>query len=123
MAATYPPLPGPNEVEVAVEVFGLTDLEDEVPLTTFVGSVDGKKVLGYPYQKLTDTIVVDKKAIIPLPEFISVADVVSLPNTILSALVGHVEVSRVEKNSIVLVHDSLSHMYPSPHLLNSHADS
>ena len=123
VTATYPPLPGPNEVEVAVEAFGLTDLEDEVLLTTFVGSVDGKKVLGYSYQKLTDTVVVDKKAIIPLPESISVADAVSLPNTILSAWVGLVEVGRVEKNSIVLVHDALSRTYPSPHLLNSHADS
>jgi len=50
VAAAYPSLPGPNEVEVAVEACGLT--ETETPLTAFVGRVDGKRVLGYSYQKL-----------------------------------------------------------------------
>ena len=81
------------------------------------------QVLGYSYQKLTDTVVIDKEAIIPPPESISVADVVSLPTTILSAWVGLIEVGGVDKNSIVLVHDALSRAYPSPYLLNPHADS
>lgn len=110
VAAAYPSLPGPNEVEVAVEAFGLTDLQDEAPLTTFVGSVDGKRVLGYSYQKLIDTIVVDKKAFTTLPDSISAADAVSLPTAILPAWIGLVEVGRIEKNSIVLVHDALSRM-------------
>jgi hypothetical protein len=108
VAAAYPPLPGPNEVEVAVEAFGLTGLKDEAPLTAFVGSVDGKKVLGYSYQKLVDTVVVDKKAITSLPDSISAADAVSLPTAILPAWVGLVEVGRIEENSVVLVHDALS---------------
>ena len=110
VAAAYPPLPGPNEVEVAVEAFGLTDLEDEAPLTAFIGNVDGKKVLGYSYQKLIDTVVVDKKAIVSLPESVSIADAVSLPTAILPAWVGLVEVGRIEKNSVVMVHDALSRM-------------
>lgn len=118
VAAAYPPLPGPNEVEVAVEAFGLTDLEAEAPLTAFVGSVDGKKVLGYSYQKLVDTVVVDKKVITPLHESISVADAVSLPATILPAWVGLVEVGRIEKDSIVLIHDALSRMPPRFPVLN-----
>jgi len=85
VAAAYPPLPGPNEIKVAVEAFGLTDLEAEAPLTAFVGSVDGKNVLGYSYQKLIDTVVVDKKVITSLPESVSLVDTVSLPNAILPA--------------------------------------
>ena len=108
VAAAYPPLPGPNEVEVAVEAFGLTDLEAETPLTAFVGSVDGKKVLGYSYQKLADTVIIDKRVITSLPESVSVSDAVSLPTAILPAWVGLVEVGRIEKDSIVLVHDALS---------------
>ena len=76
VATAYPPLPGPNEFEVAVEAFGLTDCEAETPLTAFVGSVDGKKVLGYSYQKLIDIVAVDKKVITSLPESVSVADAV-----------------------------------------------
>lgn len=110
VAAAYPPLPGPNEIEVAVEAFGLTDLDDEAPLTAFVGNVDGKKVLGYSYQKLVDTVVVDKKAIVSLPESVSVEDAVSLPTAILAAWVGLVEVGRIEKDSILMVHDALSRM-------------
>ena len=110
VAAAYPPLPGPNEVEVAVEAFGLADLEAETPLAAFVGSVDGKKVLGYSYQKLIDTVVVDKKVITSLPESVSVVDAVSLPIAILPAWVGLVEVGRIEKGSAVLVHDALSRM-------------
>lgn len=110
VAAAYPPLPGFNEVEVAVEAFGLTDLEAETPLTAFVGSVDGKKVLGYSYQKLIDTVVVDKKVITSLPETVSVVDAVSLPTAILPAWVGLVEVGRIQKDSIVLIHDALSRM-------------
>ena len=108
VAAAYPPLPGPNEVEVAVEAFGLIDLEDDAPLTAFVGSVDGKKVLGYSCQRLCDTVVVDKKVLAPLPESVPVADATSLPIAILPAWVGLVEVGRIEKDSIVLVHDALS---------------
>ena len=108
VAAAYLPLPGSNEVEVAVEAFGLTDLEDDAPLTAFVGSLDGKKVLGYSYQKLVDTVVIDRKAITSLPESVSAVDAVSLPDTILPAWVGLIEVGRIEKNSIVLVHDALS---------------
>ena len=111
VAAVYPPLPGPNEVEVAVEAFGLTDLEADSPLTAFVGSVYGKKVLGYSYQKLIDTVVVDKKVITSLPESVSVADAVSLPTAILPAWVGLVELGRIEKDSVVLVHDALSRAF------------
>ena len=42
MSAAYAPLPRSNEVEVAVDVFGLVDLEDKVPLTAFIVTVDGK---------------------------------------------------------------------------------
>ena len=112
VAAAYPPLPGPNEVEVVVDVFGVTNLEEDMPLTAFVGSVDGKKVLGYSYQKLVDTVVVDRKSITPLPESFAVTDAVSLPVAILPAWIGLVEVGRVEKNSVVLVHDALSRMSP-----------
>ena len=86
VAAACPPLPGPNEVEVPVVAFGLVDLEDEAPLTAFVGTVDGRKVLGYSYQKLINTVVVDKKAIAPLSESVSITDAVSLPAAILSRL-------------------------------------
>ena len=110
VAAACPPLPGPNEVEVPVEAFGLVNLEDEAPLTAFVGTVDGRKVLGYSYQKLINTVVVDKKAIAPLSESVSIADAVSLPAAILPAWIGLVEVGRIEKDSIVLVHDALSRM-------------
>jgi hypothetical protein len=112
VAAAYPPLPGPSEVEVAVEAFGITDLEDGAPLNAFVGSVDGKKVLGYSHQKLVDTVVVDRRAITSLPETVSVTDAVSLPDTTLPAWVGLVEVGKIEKNSIVLVHDALSRTPP-----------
>ncbi|KAF9645762.1 hypothetical protein BDM02DRAFT_3189448, partial [Thelephora ganbajun] len=71
VAAAYPPLAGPGEIEVAVEAFGLTDLEAETPLTSFVGVVDGQKVLGYSYQKLTNTVVVDKASITPLIDSVS----------------------------------------------------
>ena len=110
VAATYPPPPGRNEVEVTVEVFGLTGLEEDTPLTAFVGSVDGEKVVGYAYQQLADTILVDRKAIASLPESVAVADAVSLPVAILPAWIGLVEFGRVEKNSVVLVHDALSRM-------------
>ena len=112
IAAAYPPLPGPNQVEVAVEAFGLTDLEEDIPLAAFVGSVDGKKVLGYSYQKLVDTVVVDRKAITPLPESVTATDAVSLSAAILPAWVGLVGVGRVEKNTVILVHDALSRMSP-----------
>jgi len=46
-----PLLPGPNEVEIAVKSFGLTDPEAEVLLATFVGSGGGKKIPGYSNQK------------------------------------------------------------------------
>ncbi|KAF9642250.1 hypothetical protein BDM02DRAFT_3193609 [Thelephora ganbajun] len=97
LAAAYPPLPGPNEVKVAVEAFGLTDLKDDIPLAAFL--------------LLSETcqyVVVDKKPIISLSESFSITDVVSLPTTILSTWVGLVEVGRIEKDSIVLVHDALS---------------
>ena len=44
VAAVHLPLPRPNEVEVAVEAFGLTDLEDETP-HRLRQNFDGKKVL------------------------------------------------------------------------------
>ena len=110
VAAACPPLPGPNDIEVAVDAFGLVNLEGEAPLTAFVGTVDGKEVLGYSYQQLIDTVIIDKKAITPLPESISTMDAVSLPTAILPAWVGLVEVGRIEKDSVVLVHDALSRM-------------
>ena len=67
-------------------------------------------MLGYSYQKLIDTVVVDQKAVISLPESVSVADAVSLPTAILSAWVGLVEVGGIGGNSIVMVHDALSRM-------------
>ena len=108
VAAVYPPLPGPNEVEVAVEAFGLTDLGSEVPLAAFVGNVGGKRILGYSYQKLRDTVVVDKRATTSLPDSLLVTDAACLPAVVLPAWVGLVEVGRVGKDSIVLVHDALS---------------
>ena len=60
VAAAYPPPVGSGEVEVAVEAFGLTDLDAETPLAAFVGIVDGQKVIGYSHQKLIDTVVIDK---------------------------------------------------------------
>lgn len=112
VAAAYPPPVGPGEVEVAVEAFGLIDLEAETPLTAFVGTTDGQKVLGYSYQKLVDTIVVDKAGIIPLSDSIPTADAASLPTSVLPAWVGLVELGRIEKNSVVLVHDALSRELP-----------
>ena len=111
VAAAYPPLAGPGEIEIAVEAFGLTDLEAETPLTAFVGTVDGQKVLGYSYQKLVDTLVVDKASVIPLICTVSVADAVALPTSVLPAWVGLVELGRIEKNSVVLVHDALSRKF------------
>ena len=113
VAAAYPPPVGPGEVEVVVEAFGLIDLEAETPLTAFVGTANGQKVLGYSYQKLVDTIVVDKAGIIPLIDSIPVADAASLPTSVLLAWVGLVELGRVEKNSVVLVHDALSREFPA----------
>ena len=112
VAAPCLPLPEPNKVKVAVEAFGLTDLESDLLLTAFVGSIDGKRVVGCSYQKIVDTVAVNRKAITSLPESVSVEDVVSLPIAVLPAWVGLVEVGRVEKNSIVLVHDALSRMPP-----------
>ena len=108
VAAAYPPLPGPNEIEVAVEAFGLTDLEVEAPLTAFVGSNGGKQVLGYSYHRLTETVVVDEKVVTSLPKSVSVVDAACLPAVALPAWVGLVEVGGIEKDSIVLVHDALS---------------
>jgi len=39
VAAAFPLLPGPNEVEIAVEAFDLTELEYQTPFTAFVGRV------------------------------------------------------------------------------------
>ena len=111
VAAAYPPSVGPEEVEVAVEAFGLVDLEADTPLTAFVGTADGQKVLGYSYRKLIDTIVVDKASITPLTDSISVTDAASLPTSVLPAWVGFVELARIEKNSVVLVHDALSRKF------------
>ena len=111
VAAAYPSPVGPGEVEVAVEAFGLTDLEAETPLTAFVGTADGQKVLGYSYQKLIDTVVVDKASITPLIDSVSVTDAVSLPTSVLPAWTGLVELGRIEKNSVVLVHDALSRKF------------
>ena len=108
VAAAYPLPAGPGEIEVTVEAFGLTDLEAETPLAAFVGTTDGQKVLGYSYQKLVDTVVVDKSSITPLIDSVSVADAVSLPTSVLPAWTGLVELGRIEKNSVVLVHDALS---------------
>ena len=108
VAAAYPSLPGPNEVEIVVEAFGLTELEAEAPLTAFVGSVGGKKVLGYSYQKLRDVVAIDKAAVVSLPRSVSVVDAVCLPAAVLPAWVGLVEVGRIERDSVVLVHDALS---------------
>ena len=107
VAAAYPLPVCPGEVEVAVEAFGLTNLETEVPLTA-----DGQKVLGYSHQKLLDTVVVDKTSTTPLINFIPVADAVSLPTLVLPAWIGLIELGRVEKNSVVLVHDALSRKFP-----------
>lgn len=112
VAAAYPPPIGPGEVEVTVEAFGLIDPEAETPLTAFVGTTDGQKVLGYSYQKLADTIVVDKAGITPLSDSIPIADAASLPTSVLPAWVGLVELGRIEKNSVVLVHDALSRELP-----------
>jgi hypothetical protein len=111
VAAAYPPSVGPGEIEVSVEAFGLTDLEAETPLAAFVGTADGQKVLGYSHQKLVDTVVVDKASITPLIDSVSVADAVSLPTSVLPAWVGLVEFGRIEKNSVVLVHDALSRKF------------
>jgi len=46
----------------------------------------------------------------PLPEFVSVPDVVSLPTAILPAWVRLVKVGRIEKDSVILIHDALSRM-------------
>ena len=108
VAAAYPPLPGPNQVEIAVEAFGLTELDLEAPITAFVGSIDGKQVLGYSHQKLGDTVVIDKAAITYLPHSMPIVDAVCLPAVVLPAWVGLVEVGRIERDSIVLVHDALS---------------
>jgi len=110
VVAAYPPLPGPNEVEIAVEAFGLTELEAKAPLTAFVGSVGGKKVLGYSYQKLRDTAVVDNTAIVSLPDSVPAVDAACIPVVVLPAWVGLVEVGRIKKDSIVLIHDALSRM-------------
>ena len=112
VAAAYPPLAGSGEIEIAVEAFGLTDLEAETPLTAFAGTADGKKVLGYSYQKLVDTVVVNKAGITPLLDSVSVADAVALPTSVLPAWVGLVELGRIEKNSVILVHDALSRKFP-----------
>lgn len=117
VAAAYPPPVGPGEVEVAVEAFGLTDLETEAPLTAFVGTADGQKVLGYSHQKLLDAIVVNKASITPLADTVTVIDAVSLPTSVLPAWVGLVELGRIEKNSVVLIHDALSRKF---HCLISH---
>ena len=111
VAAVYPPLPGFNEVEIVVEAFGLTDLEAEAPLTAFVGNVGGNKILGYSYKKLSNVVVVDNAAIIPLPDSVPATDGVCLPVVVLPAWVGLVEVGRVERLSVVLVHDALSRAY------------
>jgi len=111
VAAAYPPPVGPGEVEVAVEAFGLTDLEAETPLTAFIGTADGKKVLGYSYQKLVDTVVADKASITPLTDSVSVGDAVSLPASVLPAWVGLVELGRIDKNSVILIHDALSRKF------------
>ena len=108
VAAAFPLLPGPNEVEIAVEAFGLTELEYQTPFTAFVGRVDGRKVLGYSCQRLGDTVVTDKRAIAYLPHSVSVVDAACLPAAVLPAWVGLVEVGRIEKDSIALVHDALS---------------
>ena len=123
IAAAYPPPVGSGEVEVAVDAFGLTDLEAETPLTAFVGTADGQKVLGYSYQKLIDTVVVDRSSITPLTNSVSVADAVSLPTSALPAWVGLVEFGRIDKNSVVLVHDALSrkpsYLIPYSQVLNT----
>lgn len=109
VAAAYPPPAGPGEIEVAVEAFGLTDIDADIPLTAFVGTTaDGRKVIGYSYQKLIDTIVVDRTSVIPLIDSVSITDAVSLPSSVLPAWVGLVELGRIEKNSVILVHDALS---------------
>ena len=114
VAAAYPPPVGRGEIEVVVEAFGLTDLEAETPLTAFVGTADGQKVLGYSYQKLVDTVVVDKASITPLIDSISVADAVALPTSVLPAWVGLVELGGIGKNSVVLIHDALSRRFSFP---------
>ena len=123
VAAAYPPPVGSGEVEVAVDAFGLIDLEAETPLTAFVGTADGQKVLGYSYQKLIDTVVVDRSSITPLTNSVSVTDAVSLPTSVLPAWVGLVEFGRIEKNSVVLVHDALSrkpsYLIPYLQMLNA----
>jgi len=106
VAAAYPHLSGPNKVEVAIEASGLTEFETETPLTAFVGRVDGKRVLGYSYQRLGDTVVIDKAAVTYLPHSVPVVDAVCLSAVVLPAWVGLVEVERIEKDSIVL--DALS---------------
>jgi len=111
VSATYPSAAGPGEIEVTVEAFGLTDLEAETPLTAFVGTADGQKVLGYSYQKLIDTVVVDKASVTPLIDSVSPADAVSLPTSVLPAWTGLVELGKIEKNSVVLVHDALSRKF------------
>lgn len=113
IAAAYPPPVGPGEVEVAVEAFGLTDPEAEAPLTAFVGTSNGQKVLGYSYQKLIDAVVVDKASITPLVGSISATDAAALPASVLPAWVGLVELGRIDKNSVVLVHDALSRKFSS----------
>lgn len=112
VAAAYPRTAGLGEVEVAVEAFGLTDLEAKIPLTAFVGTADGQKVLGYSYQELIDTVVVDKASITPLVDSVSVTDAASLPTSVLPAWVGLVELGRIGKNSVVLIHDALSRKLP-----------
>ena len=113
VAAAYPSPAGPGKVEVTVEAFGLTDLESDTPLTAFVGTANGQKVLGYSYQKLIDTIVVDTASVTPLVNSVSISDAVSLPTSVLPAWTGLVELGRIEKNSVVLVHDALSRKFPA----------
>ena len=111
VAAAYPPSVGPGEIEVTVEAFGLTDLDAETPLTAFVGTAEGKKVVGYFSQKLVDTVIVGKTGTTPLIDSVSATDAVSLPSSVLPAWVGLVELGRIEKSSVILVHDALSRKY------------
>ena len=111
VAAAYPPSVGPGEIEVTVEAFGLTDLDAEIPLAAFVGPAEGKRVIGYSFQKLVDTVVVGKTSITPLIDSVSATDAVSLPSSVLPAWVGFVELGKIEKNSVTLVHDALSRKY------------
>lgn len=73
----------PGEFEVTVEAFSITGPDVEIPLTAFVGTADEQRIIGYSHQELIDTIVVENTS---LTDTLSATDAVSLPPSVLPAL-------------------------------------